>query len=230
MPQPDSEQAHGAPAAPLDEASAVATKAIEAAIEVLRKEEETTAVARTIDWLRSTSNAVKNLLSECRAESGYDEDATGVASIAAVRMQEQWLEVLRAREAVIEKELEEFEESEYRCSRMSFELQRRSKEIEQMEETLKLENSRAKAVRKAQAILVPRVAKVVEEMRKPLPPPGCKDGWPWEVSLDLWSSPSTGNAGAEGVARGKKPMSKAGKVLSRSKKLWSRLNFEERKV
>lgn len=84
---------------------------------------------------------------------------------------------------------------------------------------------------------------------------GCKDGWPWEVSLDLWpgtwptvrrasaplrsawtrprvlrSSPSTGNAGAEGVARGKKPMSKAGKVLSRSKKLWSRLNFEERKV
>ena len=39
-------EAHGAPAAPLDEASAVATKAIEAAIEVLRKEEETTAVAR----------------------------------------------------------------------------------------------------------------------------------------------------------------------------------------
>eukprot|EP00913_Durusdinium_trenchii_P030491 g28562.t1 len=36
-----------------------------------------------------------------------------------------------------------------------------------------------------------------QEMRKPLPPPGCKDGWPWEVSLDLWSSPSTGNAGAE---------------------------------
>eukprot|EP00435_Cladocopium_sp_Y103_P028096 s2213_g7.t1 len=55
----------------------------------------------------------------------------------------------------------------------------------------------------AQALWVPRVAEAVEEMTRPLePPPGCKEGWPWEVNLDLWSAPKSKPRASGTVGKG----------------------------
>eukprot|EP00434_Breviolum_minutum_P016206 symbB.v1.2.014281.t1/scaffold1042.1/size142359/5 len=64
-----------------------------------------------------------------------------------------------------------------------------SKERREMEETLELEKCRSQAASQVQARWVPRVAEAVEELLKPVDaPPGTRDGWPWQLNLDLWAN------------------------------------------
>eukprot|EP00435_Cladocopium_sp_Y103_P037080 s2213_g9.t1 len=75
------------PVSPLQQISSAAEKA---RAELLRCENPSAAITSTVEWLRSTSDAAKILLSD----KGKEEESLIRAKVDAQRMQEQWIQLL----------------------------------------------------------------------------------------------------------------------------------------
>jgi len=111
-------------------------------------------------------------------------------------MLEQWVQLARSErvgtQLILQEEelVEQLHDSRSRSAAIQAELTQRRREATELQESVDLENFRTDVALREQNWLVPRVASVVQdfakmpEERMPLdPPPGCEDGWPWEIPV-----------------------------------------------
>lgn len=166
-------------------------RSIERAIAVLRTGLPLTkgapSVSSTIDWLLALDEAISRLP---RGEVSTQEDA--LRSCAAIMLQ-HWVRLSRSQRANTEQLAEEEElvkelhSTRGHSATLTKELKRLQRDVDVLQETLDLEELRSKIILDEQRWLVPRVAAVVQEADQadqlPPPPPGCKEGWPWEIPL-----------------------------------------------
>eukprot|EP00933_Yihiella_yeosuensis_P085087 TRINITY_DN9988_c1_g1_i5.p1 TRINITY_DN9988_c1_g1~~TRINITY_DN9988_c1_g1_i5.p1 ORF type:complete len:357 (+),score=79.74 TRINITY_DN9988_c1_g1_i5:367-1437(+) len=178
----------------------------------------------TIDWLVAVEKAVQTVPEtgmEAEKDSGGCHDSSKACEVvhgSAALMVEQWLNLARSaaeasKEVTREEELiKELHATRGRSASLMAELGSRQREVAELQECLDLEHFRAETALNEQRWLVPRVAAVVKGLEErfealPAPPPGCENGWPWELPLDELVVPSeksrhySTNAGTQREAR-----------------------------
>eukprot|EP00931_Biecheleriopsis_adriatica_P041046 TRINITY_DN23504_c0_g1_i1.p1 TRINITY_DN23504_c0_g1~~TRINITY_DN23504_c0_g1_i1.p1 ORF type:complete len:372 (+),score=81.47 TRINITY_DN23504_c0_g1_i1:54-1118(+) len=146
------------------------------------------AIFSTIDWLEAVARAANELPAGTRSAV---EAVRGCASL----MLEQWIILARAARqgslhAAKEEDLvQQLHATRSRCCALRAELASRTREVTELQESLDLEIFRADVARQEQNWFVPRAASTLQALeadtgRLPAPPPGCENGWPWEIPLE----------------------------------------------